>query len=88
MTCKVVYFQLSVLHGGSGHVNIQAGQKSECIKSRVFIDEWAKEPPQLNCTVTGYHLREGMPDLKIMDLSSLFTLSFHINICTSCNPQS
>lgn len=37
------------------HVSVQAAQNSECIKSRVFIDEWAKEPPQLNCTVTEYH---------------------------------
>lgn len=28
-----------------------------------------------------------MPDVKIMDLCSLFTFSFHNNICTSCNPQ-
>lgn len=56
MYCKVLYVLWRVLHRGSSHVNIQAGHESKCIKSRVFIDEWEKEPPQLNCTVTEYHL--------------------------------
>ena len=64
-------------------------KNSQCIKSRVFIDEWAKEPPQLNCTLTGYHLAKRNARRKNYGPPVHVSLCLpRINICTSCNPRS